>query len=189
MRTLWIVVVVAAALAIGCSRQEAGWRDARRADSIAAYEAYLAQYPAGAHAGGARSRILELREAQDWARANRLRTPEAWQRYLSEWPEGRHAAEARELLAAFVPGAAGAEGAWSVQLGAYAGESAARAALAVLARERAEELSGTKLVIRAPSDSATDVWRLRTMPLPEAAARDLCARFRARGVDCVPVVE
>ena len=39
------------------------------------------------------------------------------------------------------------------------------------------------------ADIATDFWRLRTTLLPEAAARDLCARLRAEGVDCVPVVD
>ena len=37
--------------------------------------------------------------------------------------------------------------------------------------------------------TAADVWRLRTGPLSEAAARDLCARLRQRRVDCVPVAE
>ena len=55
--------------------------------------------------------------------------------------------------------------------------------------ERATELAGTQLVIHTPGDLATDVWRLRTALLPEAAARDLCGRLRAEGVDCVPVVD
>ncbi len=189
MRAQWIVVAIASACAaVGCSRQESGWRDATRADSVAAYEAYLAQFPAGAHADEAKLRVLALREDQDWARADRLRTPEAWQRYLSDWPDGRHAAEARELLARYVPSAA-AGGEWAVQLGAFSGEAAARSAAARLARENEAELAASPPMILAPRDAPDDVWRLRTGRLSEAAARDLCARLRKRGVDCVPVAD
>lgn len=179
---------MACALA-ACSRQEAGWREAARADSIAAYEDYLARFPAGTNAGAARARILELREAQDWARAGRLRTPESWQRYLADWPEGRHAAEARNLLAEYVPVAiAGGVGAWAVQLGAFSSEAGALAALERQLREHATELAASPPRVLPPR-AAGDVWRLRTGTLPETAARELCTRLRERGVDCAPVVE
>lgn len=170
---------------MGCSRQESGWRDASSADSVAAYEAYLSRYPAGPHAAEARARILELREQRDWARAERLRTPEAWQAYLAAWPDGRHAGEARERLAQYVPAATG--GGWSVQLGAFAGERAAQAARERLGESHAAELGDLALLVLAPQDEPAGVWRLRTGPLPERAARELCARLRQRGADCVPV--
>lgn len=191
MRCQWIVVwIIAAGVLVACSRQESGWRSAAAEDSVAAYERYLEDFPAGPHASVARTRVAELLEQEAWSRAGRLQTPEAWQRYLGEWPDGRHAPEARRRLARFVPGDVPAGIAdWSVQLGAYSSEAAARADLARHARERAEELSGVRLVIRAPHDLATDVWRLRTTPLAEAAARELCGKLRERGVDCVPVVD
>lgn len=189
MRAQWIVVAVAVLVLAACSRQEAGWRDAVRADDVAAYEAYLSEYPAGLHAAEARARILALREAQDWARAGRLRTPESWQRYLADWPEGRHAAEARSELARYMPADPAAGRDWSVQLGAFSNESAARAALERHALAHAGDLAGLALVILAPRSDPADVWRLRTGPLAEAAARDLCARLRQRRVDCVPVAE
>lgn len=189
MRAQWFLVAMALACAAGaCSRQEAGWDEAAREDSIAAYEAYLARFPAGAHAADARARIHALREEQDWARAARLRTPEAWQRYLAEWPDGRHAAEARERLAEYVPPAPAA-GAWSVQLGAYSSEAAARAAARRLLREHAAELRASPPAVLAPRAPTEDVWRLRTGTLPEQDARELCARLRVRGVDCVPATD
>ncbi len=189
MRSQWIVVLIIAAGALcACSRQETGWRDAAGADTIAAYEQYLNEFPAGAHAGEARTKLLELRDQETWAKASRLRTPEAWQRYLGEWPEGRHAATARRLLAQFVPsGVIATDGDWHVQLGAYSSAAAARADLARHAREHAAELVGVQLLIGAPNGIATDVWRVRTSPLAQAAARDLCGRLRERSVDCVPV--
>ncbi len=191
MRSQWVVVwIVIAGLVAACSRQESSWRGAAAEDSIAAYERYLEDFPAGPHASEARARVAELAERDAWSLANRLQTPEAWQRYLGEWPDGQHAAAARRQLARFVPDHPPARGAvWSVQLGAYSSEAAARAALARHARERAGELAGIGLVIRAPHDIATDVWRLRTTPLAEAAARELCAELRERAVDCVPVAD
>ncbi len=160
--------MLAACVSAACGRQEASWQDARQA----------------------REDLEERREAEVWNRAERLRTPEAWQRYLAEWPDGRYSADARARLLEYVPKEpAGSAGRWSVQLGAFSDEAAARAALLRYASERATELSGTQLVIRAPNDITTDVWRLRTELLPEPAARDLCARLRAEGVDCVPVVD
>lgn len=191
MRSQWIVVwIVVAGMLAACSRQESGWRSAAAEDSIAAYERYLEDFPAGPQASNARARVAELMEQEAWSRANRLQTPEAWQRYLGEWPDGRHAPAARRQLTRFVPNDVPADGAvWSVQLGAYSSEAAARAALARHVRERAGELSAVRLVIRAPYDIATDVWRLRTTPLAEAAARELCGKLRERAVDCVPVVD
>ncbi|MEX0733847.1 MAG: SPOR domain-containing protein [Steroidobacteraceae bacterium] len=193
---MWICAACAAA---ACSRQEAGWEDAVRENSIAAYQHYLEEFPAGLHAADAQAKLLELREEEDWARANRLRTPEAWQRYLGDWPKGRHAPLARRQLVEFIPRSApvappasaspASEGGFAVQLGAYSSEPAARANQARLASEHAGALTGLQLLILAPHDLETDVWRIRTSPLAEDAARDLCERLRGRGVDCVPVTE
>jgi len=180
----------------GCSRQEAGWEDAARENSIAAYEQYLESFPAGAHAGDARAKILELREQEAWARANRLRTPEAWQRYLGEWPEGRHAALARRQLAAFMPPAAPAapsappdQGGFAVQLGAYSSEASARAALDRLVRAHSSELAGLRARVLEPLEPERALWRLRAGPLDEASARKLCDKLKSQGADCMPVAE
>ena len=172
-----------------CSRQEAGWEDAARERfDRQPTSQYLERFPAGAHATEARARVVALQEEEAWTRANRLRTPEAWQRYLGEWPDGRHAALARRQLVAFIPAETPpARDGYAVQLGAYSNEAAAQANLARLAREHATELAGLQLLVLAPQDLETDVWRLRTSPLAETAARELCERLRGRGVDCVPV--
>ncbi|MGH8249626.1 MAG: SPOR domain-containing protein [Steroidobacteraceae bacterium] len=189
MRSKWIVACIVAAVAMAaCSRQESGWREALAGDSIASYEQYLSEFPAGSHAAEARAKLLELRDHRLWALANRLKTPEAWQRYLGEWPDGAHAAEARRQLAEYVPaGVPSIRESYVVQLGAYSTEAAARAALARLSAEHAGQLAGDRLRILAPRGVATPTWRLRTGPLEEPAARDLCARLKARAVDCVPL--
>ena len=177
-------------LLAGCSRQETGWHDARDEDSVPAYESYLGQFPAGAHAVEARSRIGQLREEQEWARAMQLATPEAFQRYLGSYPEGRHAAAARNRLSDFVlaraPPVDPAERAFAAQLGAFSNEAAAHALAARLSRDHADLLAGLELRVLPPAAAASGPWRLRTQPQGEAAARSLCARFQARGVDCIP---
>jgi len=103
MRAAFILAIVIAAVVLGgCSRQESAWRQAERQHSVAAYEAYLRDYPAGAHAPEARTRLADLREQQEWDRALRFNTPEAFQRYLSRYPSGRYAQAARDRLSDFL---------------------------------------------------------------------------------------
>ncbi len=191
MRQLWIVLWIALACALAaCSRQETGWRDARREDSVLAYETYLEHFPAGAHAEDARARIRELHEELEWARATKLQTPEAWQRYLGAFPEGRYAAEARERLSDFVLAKAPPEErAYVVQLGAYSSEAAASADLSRLSRENADLLGNLKMHIEPPALGERPLWRLRAGPLTEAAARRTCVELETRALDCVPAVQ
>jgi hypothetical protein len=189
MRRIIVVTWMAAAcLAAACSRQETAWQAARRENSAAAYEAYLASYPAGPQAAQARAAIFAIRDAQAWSRAERLATPEAWQRYLAEFPEGRNVDAARQRLIAFIPpGPPPATGLYVVQVGAYSTEAAARTGLVRAAGQHDAVLGGAGLVVTAPRDLADTIWRLRTGPLPEPAAREMCQRLRSAGVDCVPL--
>jgi len=189
MRRIIVVSWILAALIVtACSRQESGWERVRREDSLAAYEAYLERYPAGPHAGEARAALEGMHDTEAWSRAERLATPEAWQRYLGEFPDGRHAPESRQRLIDFIPpGPKPADGRYVVQLGAYSTETSARADLARSTVEHAGTLSGTGLRIIAPREPADSIWRLRTDSLAEDPARDLCARLRSGGVDCVPL--
>jgi len=191
LRQLWIVLWIASACALAaCSRQETGWRDARREDSVLAYETYLEHFPAGAHADEARGRIRELHEEREWARATQLQTPEGWQRYLGAFPEGRYAAEARDRLSDFVLARALPEGRpYVVQLGAYSSEAAARADLVRLSRENVDLLGNLKMRIHPPARGAPPLWRLRAGPLGEAAARRICVDLESRAVDCVPAAQ
>jgi len=180
--------ILAALIAAACSREESGWERARREDSLAAYEGYLARYPVGPHAGEARAALDGMHDSEAWSRAERLATPEAWQRYLGEFPDGRNSAKARQRLIDFIPpGPQPVDGRYVVQLGAYSTEAAARADLERAAVAHAGALAGIGLRIIAPRAPADSIWRLRTDALVEVPARDLCARLRAGGVDCVPL--
>jgi hypothetical protein len=179
-------LLIAACIAAGCSRQDAAWQEAARQNTPAAYQAYLDRYPGGAHAADARAGIVTAREAAAWARAERLKTPEAWQRYLAEWPDGAHAPIARRSLTEFIPPAAPAPGKFEIQLGAWSDEASARAALAGWSGRQAD-LGGQVARIDGPKPGAAPVWRLRSGPYDEAAARVVCEDLKSAGVDCVAV--
>jgi len=191
LRLQWIVLWIACAFAVAaCSRQEAGWKGARSEDTVPAYETYLEHFPAGVHAKEARARIRELHEESEWARASQLQIPEGWQRYLGAYPEGRYAEAARERLSGFVmTGAPSGERLYSVQLGAYSTEAAARADLLRLSRDHADLLGALELNIEAPAASAPPLWRLRSTPFAESVARRICADLQSRAVDCAPMAK
>ena len=196
----------------GCSRQEAAWRESRAADSVAAYEAYLQDFPAGTHAGEAQERLAGLREQREWDRALRLDTPEAFQRYLSGHPGGRHAATARERLTGYLqaqppdaalppavamrqPGAAGTPIAAAagddecrLQLGAFAGgEDAARLAWSRLRERHGDLLAGLTPRVDIVERDGRSVWRLQAGGLSEARALQVCASLASSGEACMVV--
>ena len=214
MRRVVILAVVAGLLASGgCSRQESAWRDAERQHSVAAYEAYLRDYPAGVHAPQARAMLEDLREQQEWDRALRFNTPEAFQRYLSRYPSGRYAEAARGRLSDFLlareptdgeptaPGvvppapaptsgkliaAASGGGEFRVQLGAFAaGEGAAQRAWEQLSRRHADLLEGLVPRIDVIRKDGRSLWRLQAGPLDGARAREVCSVLRSRGAACL----
>ena len=94
--------LIIVALLAGCSRQEADWGKAQRADTIAAYQQYLDDYPQGLHGKDAQARVGALVDEREWQRAIRLNTPEAYQVYLGGHPDGAHAADARARISDFV---------------------------------------------------------------------------------------
>ena len=213
MKSAAVVLLLAVALLAGCSRQESAWRRSESQDTVAAYQAYLREYPGGTHAGRAQERLAELREMQEWERAQRFNTPEAYQRYLSGYPAGRFSGPAREKLSDFLlarapgdspppppvaavqpaPGgtliaAAGAAGDYRVQLGAFSGgEAAARREWSRLAGRHGDLLGGLAPRIDVIERDGRSLWRLQAGPLGESRARDVCAALKSRGEACLLV--
>jgi uncharacterized protein YjbI with pentapeptide repeats/TolA-binding protein len=85
----------------------AAWYAAKDAGTIAAYRAYLMDYPGGIYAESAGRRLASLqaeivdRRKDDaaWARAVRMRTPGAYREYLAAFADGAHAHAAERALA------------------------------------------------------------------------------------------
>ena len=87
------------------ARDDAAFAEARRSDTVSAYEGYLRAYPSGAHVSEARRlRAAAVRERDDaaFAAARRTNTVSAYDGYLRAWPSGAHVSEARRLRAAAV---------------------------------------------------------------------------------------
>lgn len=200
------LLLMLALAAGGCSRQEASWRDAAGSDSAVAYERYLADYPAGAHAEDARARLRVLREDEAWRLALRLDTPEAFQRYLSVHPDGRFADEARRRLGGFLarrapresqevrgetggPTAPAAAAGRRLQLGAFRAEASARRAWSDLEALHGDLLEGLAPRVDGIDSGGRLLWRLRAGPVSERRAREVCAALRAREVPCLVVSE
>jgi len=196
---LLLALLVASGTA-GCSRQESAWRGARDADTAEAYEQYLQDFPAGTHAGEARSRLVALREEEAWRQALRVDEPEAYQRYLAVHPQGRRAAEARARLAEFLPtparpparpaaSPAGAAGGFRMQLGAFGEEQAARDAWQSLRLRHPDLLGALSARVDMAASGQPRLWRLQAGPVDEATARTVCAALESSGASCLVLPE
>ena len=91
--------IVLMLLASGCDRQEAAWQEAREADTITAYEAYVEEYGDSQQANDAQQRIRALRAAELWQETRQAGTVKAYQRFLQQFPGTPEAEEARARLA------------------------------------------------------------------------------------------
>jgi hypothetical protein len=88
---------IALVSACGASYQ---WSQASRANTIAAYEAFLSKEPGDPHAVEARSRIAKLRDEQAWTAAQIASSIQGYQQYLTTEPNGAHAPAAHDEITA-----------------------------------------------------------------------------------------
>lgn len=83
------------------AQENSAWQAALQAPSEAQYAAFLAAWPAGAHAGEARESAkrlqaererseLQARHDADWLAAEAAQTVPAYQHYQARWPQGAH---------------------------------------------------------------------------------------------------
>jgi len=93
-------VLVALSL-VGCSRETDDWRGAQAADTVAAYEQFLHQYPASSHATEATTRVTPLAEDEAWQLATSQDTQAGYQQFAARYPDGKWAQEARVRIENF----------------------------------------------------------------------------------------
>lgn len=87
--------VVVLSLLAGCSREKIDWKSAEAADTVEAYDRFLARHPDGELAAQARARVAQLNEDRDWQRATTTDTAEAYRDFLAQHESGKWAEEAR----------------------------------------------------------------------------------------------
>lgn len=85
----------------GCNHEASDWKAASAANTTAAYQQFLYQYPNSPNAAVAQTRIEQLQEAQDWQAATAADTRDGYQQYLAQHPDGPDAQEARIRLENF----------------------------------------------------------------------------------------
>lgn len=90
----------------GCSRENDDWRAAQAADTVAAYQQFIREHPASAHAAEADLRAMQLVEDEDWRRAQEDDGLQAYQAFVTQHPESRWAQEARVRIETITLGTA-----------------------------------------------------------------------------------
>ncbi|MFA5956692.1 caspase domain-containing protein [Hyphomicrobium sp.] len=91
--------------------EERDWEKAQRADTIASYEAFDAQWPSGRFNEEALRKIDEIKEARDFETAKKERGIDGLVAFLARWPEGALKANAEKIL-----GDRGADLAWDTNV-------------------------------------------------------------------------
>ncbi|CAM3054641.1 Caspase domain-containing protein [Paracoccus aminovorans] len=87
------------------------WARAAAADSAAAYQAYLREFPRGLYSAAAQERLAQVRDAaagrnadrDAWAEAAAENRAAGYEAYLKRFPQGRYAQAARDRLEALHP--------------------------------------------------------------------------------------
>ncbi|MCU0951526.1 MAG: SPOR domain-containing protein [Burkholderiaceae bacterium] len=95
------LATVAFALLVACSPEAGDWKNAQSADTVEAYDAFIAKYPQSEFAAQATERTKQLAEERDWQAATAADTADAYQQFLTQYPEGKWAQEARVRIENF----------------------------------------------------------------------------------------
>ena len=169
LQNAFSVLILASVLAVaaGCSRENQDWRSAQAADTIEAYDDFVAKHAQSEFAEQAKARVKQLAEERDWERATVADTADAYQQFLTQHPEGKWAQEARIRIENFnvLDGATPAEG-------APAAPEAAAAAAATPAPATAPKVAESKPAApkpEAPKPEAPKPAAAAKAPAPKAA--------------------
>ncbi len=98
---LCVGLVLSSLVLVGCSREGTDWRSTQAADTVAAYEQFLKQYPGSTHATDATTRVAQLAEDEAWQQATGQDSLQAYQQFVGRYPEGKWAQEARVRIENF----------------------------------------------------------------------------------------
>jgi SPOR domain len=198
------VALVVLSLIAGCSRERDDWRSAQAADTVAAYEVFLRDYPSSPHSNAATQRIAQLAEDEAWQLTLGRDDVPAYETFLSRFPAGNWASEARlrreglllpapeappsEPVAGPLPQAlpdAAPRQPGRIQLGAFSGVSQAEAGWVTLRAAHPQLLGGLAHRVEAVEASGRRLFRLQALLESDSAALDRCDRLRARGQPCL----
>lgn len=106
MRTSRLVLIAATALCslalvTGCSGVKQDWSSAQGADTIEAYDGFLAKHADSEFAAQAKERIAQLTEERDWEVATQADNADSYQKFLAQHADGKWSQEARVRIENF----------------------------------------------------------------------------------------
>jgi len=81
-----------------CSSAKSDWTKAADANTVSAYQNFLAAHPKDEHASEAQAMILKVQDDNSWAEAKFTGTAAAYQSYLQQYPQGTHSGEAQDAV-------------------------------------------------------------------------------------------
>jgi len=107
-RSSCIVLLIVLAVLGGCGELQ-DWRSTQRADTLEAYELFVARYPQSQYVPVALRRLTDLVEQRDWLIATESDTAAGYRAFINTHPKGRWTREARVRLQNFLttPGVLG----------------------------------------------------------------------------------
>jgi hypothetical protein len=79
-------------------QEPAAWNLAMQTNSENGYMVYLNQFPNGAHAEDARSRIHSIGDEREWQNAQSKNSVASYRLYLERYPDGNHSIEAQTAI-------------------------------------------------------------------------------------------
>jgi hypothetical protein len=210
----YLSVLMCMATLVACTPSLSPWLKAKSADTISAYQIFLARYPNDVHGAEAAKRLAALQEEVDWKTAQVTSSIAGYEHYLSADPQGAHVRLAREnivarqradawqtlgsnqtpaalmqFLKAFPSGPEADEA--RDQLAIVAGY---RAELRSLSNREAADRERARYARRYPSDfphltvlppdSKNPDYRVTSAPMSEQQATNACAMVSTRGQFC-----
>ena len=171
-------MAVAVLVAAGCNGESQDWRAAQSADSVEAYDAFVAKHPSSTLATQAKARAKQITEDKDWERATIADNADSYREFVANHPDGKWSQEARiriENLAlpaagAAVPGSASAvTGVAGAPLGAVPAAQPAAAAPAAKPQV-APKATPAPTPTPKPAPKATATPAAKTLPAAHAVS-------------------
>lgn len=168
------------------------WERAEFRDSEIGYRDFTDRFPDSEQAALAQARLDEIERDVVWAAARKADSAEVLAAFIRDYPDAPQREDAEILLASMVsqePAAAPAEppGDYRVQLGAFRTPEAAESELRRLADLFPDTIGGPIRLEAPVPGGTTRLFKLKTVPMDLAGARNVCATLKSYGQTCLVI--
>jgi outer membrane protein assembly factor BamD (BamD/ComL family) len=98
IRRMFIIDLLMVSLLMGCATAKHDYLQAKRKNTIEAYEAFLQKYPDAKQAALAKAQLVQLETERDWQLAESTHDAARYQEYISKHPESRNSGLAEKRI-------------------------------------------------------------------------------------------